>query len=491
MACINAMAASTSQLREIAEWRGYSREFCAWLVANKLLGLFKGKIAFPVYQNGIVVCPHWLQDRPNKVWKFFTGMPASPLLLGDLETATDVHLHESTWDGLAFHERTEAYKCKEVCTIITRGADHTAKLRGLIPAGKRIYAWPQNDQPNEKSGKIPSETWLNGVRAVLGVLFFHVQTPKEFADLNDWTRSGATKNQLLDAIDAASPIEPQECEIGPAARPIESEVVPEPPRIYLEFLKPSEIKAYQPPKGHLLAGDNHIVRGSVFVLAGPPGVGKSRGLVALAEAGAYGFDWFGLSVHTKFKTLIIQNENGRFRLKQEFAELDDTILDQYVRVTPPPPYGLCFGNSEFRDQLKAYRDDFQPELVAIDPWNAVARDDKAKDYLESFDLIRSVFPASDDGPAIGIAPHTRKPQQGDRANGRALLNLLAGSYVLTSVPRSVWVLQHASDDVSETRVVVTCCKNSDGELGNRCVCTRSNGQWSHITDFDWDAWDHP
>lgn len=261
------------------------------------------------------------------------------------------------------------------------------------------------------------------------------------------------------------------------------------PKIYIEVLKPSELRTYIPKPGTVLVGDNHIVRGSVFIVAGSPGVGKSRSGVALAEAGATQLDWFGMTVHCKFKTLIIQNENGRLRLKTEFADLDDQVLDQYVRVTPPPPFGLCFPKYEFRDQLKAILEDFQPGVILIDPWNAVARDDKAKDYLETFDLIRSVIPAGDDGPALGIFSHTRKPQFNERANGRALLNLLAGSYVLASVPRCVFVLQNASDDVMESNVVVTCCKNNDGELGNRGCWTRESGQWSRVEAFDWEAWD--
>lgn len=260
-------------------------------------------------------------------------------------------------------------------------------------------------------------------------------------------------------------------------------------KIYFEVLKPSELRSYQPKPGTVLVGDNHIVRGSVFVIAGAPGVGKSRSGVALAEAGATKLDWFGLPVHCNFRTLIIQNENGRLRLKTEFADLDDELLDQYVRISPPPPYGLCFSKSEFREQLKAVIDDFTPGVILIDPWNAVARDDKAKDYLETFDLIRSVIPAGDEGPALGIFPHTRKPQFNERANGRALLNLLAGSYVLASVPRCVFVLQSASDDVMETGVVVTCCKNNDGELGKRGAWTRESGQWPKVEDFDWESWD--
>ena len=192
---------------------------------------------------------------------------------------------------------------------------------------------------------------------------------------------------------------------------------PKEKKVFVEFLRPSEIRDYQPPEGIVLVGHNHITRGSVFVIGGAPGVGKSRASVALAEAGATGYEWFGLPVHCKFRTLIIQSENGRYRLKQEFGELDCETMDEFVRITPPPPYGLCFDRSEFRDQLVAQLMEHGPGIVIIDPWNAVSRDEKAKSMLETFEYIRSVIPAGDDGPAIGIVAHTRKPQLGSVVRG--------------------------------------------------------------------------
>jgi len=261
-----------------------------------------------------------------------------------------------------------------------------------------------------------------------------------------------------------------------------------PARQLIEFLSPSEIVSYQAPPGIVLVGDQHITRGSIFIIGGAPGVGKSRAAVALAEAGATSHDWFGLKVHSKFKTLIIQNENGRFRLKQEFSELNSKLLDGYVRITPPPPCGLCFDRFEFRQQLSEALEVFDPGIVLIDPWNAVTRDDRQKDYLGTFELIRAVIPSGDLAPAIGIIAHTRKPLSGERASGRALLNLLAGSYVLGSMPRCVFVMQSASDDVAEDRIVWTCCKNNDGELGDRSAWIRCNGLFDPVSDFDWDAW---
>ena len=203
----------------------------------------------------------------------------------------------------------------------------------------------------------------------------------------------------------------------------------------IEFLSPSEIQKYEPPPGTLLVGNNHIVRGGVFIIGGPPGVGKSRSTVNLAEAGATGLDWFGLPVHHKFKTLVIQNENGLFRLQIELAEIKGGILDEHLRISPPPPYGLRFDRIEFRDQVREHVERYQPGVILVDPWNAVSRDDKARDYREGFDLVRDVVPAGDEAPSIGIVAHTRKPLPNERANGRSLLNLLAGSHLLASVPQ--------------------------------------------------------
>src|SRR5207245_5500056 len=97
---------------------------------------------------------------------------------------------------------------------------------------------------------------------------------------------------------------------------------------------------YVPPEGLVLVGDAHIVRGNVTILAGPPGVGKSRASVALALAGATCQDWLGLKVQRRFRTAIIQNENGLYRLSKEFGEIQGDGLDEYVRISDPPPFGM-------------------------------------------------------------------------------------------------------------------------------------------------------
>src|SRR5260370_18804407 len=152
---------------------------------------------------------------------------------------------------------------------------------------------------------------------------------------------------------------------------------------------------------------------------------------------------------------------------------------------------MCFSREDFRVQLSAAIREFEPEVIIFDPWNAIARDEKAREYLETFELIRSVLPAGDNAPALGIVAHRRKPQADERPTGRGLLNLLAGSYVLGSVPRCVFVMQLASDDPQDSRIVWTCCKNNDGELGARSAWERRNGLFASVSDFDWDTFDNP
>jgi hypothetical protein len=264
-----------------------------------------------------------------------------------------------------------------------------------------------------------------------------------------------------------------------------------PEKSLIEFRSPLQLKNFIPPPGLVLVGDCHIVRGSVFVIGGPPGVGKSRASVALAEAGATGKEWFGLSVNCHFKTMIIQTENGLFRLSKEFGELDCDALENYVCICPPPPFGLCLEREDFRAQLSAAIQKFQPDVIILDPWNAAARDDRQKDYLDTFAMIRSIVPASDDSPAIGVVAHTRKPKGDERKTGRGLLNDVSGSHVLVTVPRTVFIMQAASDDTEDNRVVWTCCKNNDGELGSRSAWERRNGLFAPVPDFDFDAFDAP
>ena len=268
-----------------------------------------------------------------------------------------------------------------------------------------------------------------------------------------------------------------------------SETLPPPPPP-VEFWKPSQFIGYQPPKDLVLVGDNHLVRGATCVIGGSPGVGKSRIIPPLAVAGAIGGgEWMGLPVHCQFKTLIIQAENGQARLKSELSSLntpDDLDLDDWLRITPPPRFGLDFASDEFCEFVRDYVCEFEPGLLVVDPWNAVVRKDDIQAFRDALERIYSVLPAETERrPCLAIVHHLRK-RKGDPKRGRELLEELSGSYSIAAAARSAFVLQAATADQEDARVVLTCCKNNDGAPGPSTAWYREGDGFSACEDFDLD-----
>lgn len=279
-------------------------------------------------------------------------------------------------------------------------------------------------------------------------------------------------------------------ESGPPVPVSLKEGEPEKPRRnFLEFLSPSQCRDWKMPKDFVIAGDFHLVRGGTTVIAGFPGCGKSRLLVALAIAGATGQRWMDLEIFNPFRTMIIQAENGRARLKSEFAAIGDEYgvnLDDFIKITPPPPYGIPIGDPDFRDELRKEIEEFQPAILGFDPWNRVVRDDKQKDYRAAIDCILDVLPEDDEKkPAPVIVAHLRKRGGNEgRKHGRDLLQEISGSGMIGSTARSAFILEHASPSPDDDKVVFTCAKNNDGKEGASSAWHRRNGLFVPAKDFD-------
>jgi hypothetical protein len=113
-------------------------------------------------------------------------------------------------------------------------------------------------------------------------------------------------------------------------------------------------------------------------------------------------------------------------------------------------------------------------------------DDKQRDYCETFDDLRNLLPTGKDKPALGILAHTKKPQLNEkRTGGTALMHLLAGSYILTSVPRSIFIMVRGTDDETDNSVVWFNPKNSNGKNAPRSAWHRTGSGFTLATNFDW------
>jgi hypothetical protein len=167
-------------------------------------------------------------------------------------------------------------------------------------------------------------------------------------------------------------------------------------------------------------------------------------------------------------------------------------IENWIRVSEPPPFGLTLTNSEFQEDIKAELEAFRPDCVILDPWNAAARDDCQKDYAETFEALRRILPTGTDKPALGILAHTRKPKTDEkRTGGTGLMHLLAGSYILASVPRAIFVMIPGSEDETDNSVVWFNPKNSNGPNVARTAWYREAGGFTSYEEFDWKEFDKP
>jgi hypothetical protein len=269
-----------------------------------------------------------------------------------------------------------------------------------------------------------------------------------------------------------------------------------PPAPPLKIWTMDELRAYEPPAHLQLVGDNELFMGydGVVLLAGPGSSGKSLAVDSLALAGAIGRGtWMGRKVHRKFKTLIIQAENGTTRLKRLEAALrqnhPEVAVGEHIFISSPPEGGIPFHRADFREAVRETVKRLGVDLVVVDPWSQVATEDAAKEVVDKLAEIRSCFPTGDDCPCLLIVAHTKKPRPEDVRKGRGLTYLIAGSVALPNSARCAYVLLPWSDDPEDDRIYWCCPKLNNGEMYAASVWKRRFGTFFEPdTETDPKAW---
>jgi hypothetical protein len=115
---------SDNELKQLAEWRGYSIEFCQWLRDSENIGWTGQHSAFPFFNNGKVVATHIRHDK--RKWEFRPvlkelGLSLTSLIIGELTTAKIVVIAESQWDAFAALDALGIYRGEPVAGVSTRG----------------------------------------------------------------------------------------------------------------------------------------------------------------------------------------------------------------------------------------------------------------------------------------------------------------------------------------------------------------------------------
>ena len=195
--CVDAL--TDGHLQQLAEWRGYKVEFCKNLKEYGLIGLWDGRIAFPIatFSGHVTGCHHRpLAKEGNWFVTSFSHprIAMYPLLINNPMTKNSVSAFESQWDALSLldHLGWPNEDTLEIGIVVTRGALNTKIIERCTLPKATIIAFGQND----KAGK----QWLSRiVKAAKGEVF-HVQIPAEHKDLNDWIRAGANGGDIDAAI---------------------------------------------------------------------------------------------------------------------------------------------------------------------------------------------------------------------------------------------------------------------------------------------------
>jgi hypothetical protein len=219
-ACVEAF--DDKHLERLADWRGFSGEFCSWLKRNGLVGLYEKCIAFPVHDGaGNVAAVHYrLRDGS---WRYYPpGVKVRPLVIGELVAGDSFHVFESQWDTFAFLDSSG----ERSGVIISRGAGNAALVGGLLPENSTVYLWPQNDPAGDK--------WEKDICANTHAVVKRANIPAPHKDLNDWTKAGATDKDLLKAVMSAETIRANEHEFEPEPEPKEDAL----PEFPVECLPP-------------------------------------------------------------------------------------------------------------------------------------------------------------------------------------------------------------------------------------------------------------
>jgi hypothetical protein len=158
-------------VKRLAEWRGYSEEFCFWMREIKTIGSYGSTYCFPIYNAGHVVRFHvrW----PSGMWQyqpFNICNRLTPLILGN---GRCVHAFESQWDMFAVMSLMPMEYVLDCRWIATRGSGNSS--------GRVDYIWRQNDDTADKQAS--ELRWAR--RFDCGEYVF---VPPHIKDANDWLR---------------------------------------------------------------------------------------------------------------------------------------------------------------------------------------------------------------------------------------------------------------------------------------------------------------
>lgn len=260
----------------------------------------------------------------------------------------------------------------------------------------------------------------------------------------------------------------------------------------LHVLKFDDVLNYNPPPGSLLIAEGLVEMGENVLLYGPPGAFKSFCVGDLMARGAWGSgEWLGFPVNARFASLWINFENGRRRLRDQFAKMElPPDAAEFIHVTDIPEV-WSLTDPRMAGDIRRTVIEKKVRLVILDTVSNLCEDELAKHYTAFFAALNAIFNGMPERPAVLLIHHSRKPKEGDRG-GRGLLNLISGHQTLQRRSSAIIFMGRVTDEFEEKRVVAVCLKcRNNGELeGQKCALKLGEkNTLEPLPDFDWSEWE--
>jgi hypothetical protein len=412
--------------QRLAEWRGISPEFFKWLYSQNVIGISGDKPAFAIRDdNGNIVSAH-IRLGPKK-WMFEpSGLTVSPLVFGDAKTAQFILAFESQWDLFSVADKLGLHTASglpDTAFICTRGASNGKLISGHVSPDAKVFAFTQNDKA--------AQTWLADVTANAGCKVLNVTTPEPHKDCNDWTRAGASADDLQAAIKNAresqcSGIENEDTPNGLPAMVDAASFIAEP------LPEPSE----------LIAGILH--KGCKLVLGGSSKSFKTWTLLDLALSVSHGSPWLNFQT-TPARVLFVNFELQDWTIQKRIGYLERA---KNVPIAPGKLFILNLRGHAASYHLllpqiqEAMKQDFG--LCVLDPvyrLYGMADENKAGDIARLLNAVEELCVST--GSAVAFGSHFSKGNQSQKES----IDRISGSGVFARDPDSILTFtKHETED---------------------------------------------
>ncbi len=260
----------------------------------------------------------------------------------------------------------------------------------------------------------------------------------------------------------------------------------------LHVLTFADVLNYNPPPGSLLVAEGLVEMGENVLLYGPPGGFKSFSVGDLMARGAWGCgEWLGFPVQARFASLWINCENGRRRLRDQFAKMElPADAADFIHVTDIPEV-WSLADPRMAGAIRQTITAKNIRLVILDTVSNFCEDELAKHFTAFFAALNTILAGLSERPAVLLIHHSRKPKEGDRG-GRSLLNLISGHQTLQRRASAIIFMGRVTDEFEEKRVVAVCLKcRNNGDLEGRKFALKlgERNTLEPLVDFDWSEWE--